>query len=112
MMELQADLGISYLFISHDMAVVERVSHRVAVMFMGRIVELGTRQQIFENPQHSYTKTLLAAVPTLDPDVDIRDRVTLATKMPSPIHSADYVAPKPIYKEISEGHSVLINDLQ
>jgi peptide/nickel transport system ATP-binding protein/glutathione transport system ATP-binding protein len=112
MMELQADLGISYLFISHDMAVVERVSHRVAVMFMGRIVELGTRQQIFENPQHSYTKTLLAAVPTLDPDVDIRDRVTLATKMPSPIHSADYVAPKPIYKEISEGHSVLTNDLQ
>jgi len=112
MMELQADLGISYLFISHDMAVVERVSHRVAVMFMGRIVELGTRQQIFENPQHSYTKTLLAAVPMLDPDVDIRDRTAVATKIPSPIHRADYVQPELVYREVSEGHRVLTNDLQ
>ncbi|MBB5723674.1 peptide/nickel transport system ATP-binding protein/glutathione transport system ATP-binding protein [Loktanella ponticola] len=112
MMELQADLGISYLFISHDMAVVERVSHRVAVMFMGRIVEIGTRQQIFENPQHNYTKTLLAAVPTLNPDIDIRDRTTLATKIPSPIHLAGYAPPKLVYQEVSEGHSVLINDLQ
>ena len=67
MMELQAKQNLSYLFITHDMAVVERVSHRVAVMYLGQIVELGTRQQIFENPQHPYTKRLLAAVPVLDP---------------------------------------------
>lgn len=67
MMKLQADHNLSYLFITHDMAVVERVSHRVAVMYLGQIVELGTRQQIFENPQHPYTKRLLAAVPVLDP---------------------------------------------
>jgi len=67
MMELQADLGISILFISHDMAVVERVSHHVGVMYLGRIVELGTRQAIFENPQHPYTQSLLSAVPVADP---------------------------------------------
>ena len=57
MMELQEDFGLSYLFISHDMAVVERVSHRVAVMYLGEIVEIGPRQAVFENPQHAYTKT-------------------------------------------------------
>ncbi len=56
MMELQAELGISFLFISHDMAVVERVSHHVGVMYRGRLVEIGTRAQVFEVPQHSYTK--------------------------------------------------------
>jgi len=112
MMELQADLGISYLFISHDMAVVERVSHRVAVMFMGRIVELGTRQQVFENPQHSYTRALLAAVPRLDPDVDIRDRATLAKHIPSPIHGLDYTPPPLAYRKVEDGHHVLTNALQ
>src|SRR5690606_34400462 len=59
LMVLQQDLGISMLFISHDMAVVERVSHQVGVMYLGRIVEMGTRAQVFENPQHSYTKQLM-----------------------------------------------------
>ncbi|MDA7469911.1 ABC transporter ATP-binding protein, partial [Planktomarina temperata] len=67
MLELQAELGISMLFISHDMAVVERVSHHVAVMYLGRIVEIGTRQEVFEDPRHDYTKTLMAAVPVADP---------------------------------------------
>ncbi len=67
MLELQETMGIAYLFISHDMAVIERMSHNVAVMQGGRIVEMGTRRQIFENPQHEYTKSLLAAV--LNPDV-------------------------------------------
>ncbi|CAN0575262.1 unnamed protein product, partial [Ectocarpus sp. 12 AP-2014] len=67
MMELQAELELSYLFISHDMAVVERVSHDVGVMYLGRIVEMGPREMIFENPQHAYTKALMKAVPIADP---------------------------------------------
>ena len=67
MMELQSELGLSYLFISHDLAVVERMSHRVAVMYLGQIVEIGPRSAIFENPQHSYTQRLLDAVPIADP---------------------------------------------
>src|SRR3546814_10500210 len=58
LIELQRELGISYLFISHDMAVVERISHRVAVMYMGQLVEIGQRRAIFEDPQHAYTKKL------------------------------------------------------
>ena len=69
MMDLQEEFGLSYLFISHDMAVVERVSHRVAVMYLGEIVELGMRGQVFENPQHPYTKKLMSAVPVADPNL-------------------------------------------
>ena len=67
MLDLQAELGLAYLFISHDMAVVERVSHRVAVMYLGEIVEIGPRAALFGNPQHPYTKRLMAAVPVPDP---------------------------------------------
>ena len=67
LMELQARLGVAYLFISHDMAVVERVAHRVAVMYLGQIVEIGPRQAVMNDPQHPYTKRLLAAVPIPDP---------------------------------------------
>ncbi|WP_052731658.1 ABC transporter ATP-binding protein [Devosia geojensis] len=67
LIELQQELGLSYLFISHDMGVVERISHRVAVMQHGRIVEIGTRQQVFEDPQEEYTRKLIAAVPVADP---------------------------------------------
>ncbi len=64
---LQDDLGVAYLFISHDMAVVEQISHRVAVMYLGQIVEMGTRRQIFEDPRHEYTRRLIDAVPIADP---------------------------------------------
>ena len=64
MMELQADLGLGYVFISHDMAVVERVSHHVGVMYLGRIVEIGPRRAVFEDPRHPYTQALMKAVPS------------------------------------------------
>ncbi len=67
MLELQQTLGLAYLFISHDMAVVEEVAHRVAVMRQGRIVEIWPRQAVLDDPHHPYTRTLLAAVPTPDP---------------------------------------------
>jgi peptide/nickel transport system ATP-binding protein len=67
LLDLQAKLKLGYLFISHDMAVVERLSHRVAVMYLGEIVEIGSRTAIFGNPQHPYTRKLMAAVPVADP---------------------------------------------
>ena len=67
LMALQARLGLAHLFISHDMAVVERVSHRVAVMYLGQIVEVGPRKAVFGDPQHPYTRRLLAAMPIPDP---------------------------------------------
>jgi len=85
LIDLQRDLGIAFLFISHDMAVVERVSHRVAVMYLGQIVEIGPRRAIFENPQHPYTKKLMAAVPIADPARRHRKRALLSDEIPSPI---------------------------
>jgi len=84
LMDLQARLGVAYLFISHDMAVVERISHRVAVMYLGQIVEIGTRRDIFENPQHPYTRRLLSAVPIADPRMRNRERPLITGEVPSP----------------------------
>jgi peptide/nickel transport system ATP-binding protein len=67
MLELQETMGLAYLFVSHDMAVIERMSHHVAVMRGGRIVEMGTRRAVFEDPQDAYTRALMAAVPLPDP---------------------------------------------
>ncbi len=107
MLELQAELGISMLFISHDMAVVERVSHHVAVMYLGRIVEIGTRQEVFEDPRHDYTKTLMSAVPVADPrqrtlKVDFESK-----PIPSPIHPLDYDPGPTEYTHLGGQHYIL-----
>jgi ABC-type glutathione transport system ATPase component len=107
MMELQADLGISILFISHDMAVVERVSHHVGVMYLGRIVEMGTRRQIFENPRHPYTQALLKAVPIADPRQRKSEKDLKFKPIPSPIFPIDHVAEPSRYDEVEPGHLVL-----
>jgi glutathione transport system ATP-binding protein len=89
MLDLQRELGVAYLFISHDMAVVERVSHRVAVMYLGQIVEIGPRRAVFEGPRHAYTKKLMGAVPVADPARRHAKRVLAVDEMPSPIRALD-----------------------
>jgi glutathione transport system ATP-binding protein len=83
-MRLQKRHGLAYLFISHDMAVVERISHRVAVLYLGQIVELGSRAQVFGNPLHPYTRKLMEAVPVADPS-QRRHRPISNEEIPSPI---------------------------
>ena len=110
MMELQKELELSFLFISHDMAVVERVSHQVGVMYLGRIVELGPRARVFENPQHPYTQALMKAVPIADPRQRKDEKDLNFKPIPSPIHPTDYDAAPSEYKEVEPGHKVLITD--
>jgi glutathione transport system ATP-binding protein len=105
LLDLQQEFGMAYLFISHDMAVVERISHRVAVMYLGQIVEIGPRRAVFENPQHPYTRRLMSAVPVADPTLR-RQRELLADEIPSPVRAlgdAPEVAP---LQEVAPGHFV------
>lgn len=106
MLDLQDSLGLSYLFISHDMAVVERMSHRVAVMYLGEIVEIGPREAVFENPQHPYTQRLLAAVPVPDPARRAVRRGLSNDELKSPIRPLTYTPPPRRYREVSKGHIV------
>ena len=107
LMELQAELGISMLFISHDMAVVERVSHMVGVMYLGRIVEIGPRPAIFEDPRHEYTKSLLAAVPVADPAQRKSEKDLNFKPIPSPIFPIGHEPGPSVYEEVASGHFVL-----
>ncbi|MBK3659979.1 ABC transporter ATP-binding protein [Bradyrhizobium diazoefficiens] len=108
MLDLQASMALAYLFISHDIAVVERMSHRVAVMYLGEIVETGPRAAVFGNPQHPYTKKLMAAVPVPDPSRRGTKRGVANDEIRSPVRAPDYQPPVRQYREVSPGHVVQV----
>ena len=106
MLDLQQSRKLAYVFISHDMAVVERMSHKVAIMYLGEIVEIGPRDAIFADPRHPYTRKLLAAVPVADP-ARRNLRPPLATEeVKNAIRSAEYVPPVRLFREVGKGHFV------
>jgi oligopeptide/dipeptide ABC transporter ATP-binding protein len=123
LMDLQEEFGLSLLFISHDLSVVREVSHRIMVLYLGRVVELADRDEIYRNPQHPYTKQLISAVPIPDPAVErSRKRIRLPGELPSPMDPSaklrfmpsklekeelDYV---PKLEEIKKGHYVAEHD--
>jgi peptide/nickel transport system ATP-binding protein len=106
LMRLQAELDLAFLFISHDIAVVERVSHRIAVMYLGEIVEIGPRAAIIENPHHPYTRKLMAAAPSPDPMRRSLRRDASTEEALSSVRPLDYVPPRRLYREVSPGHLV------
>jgi len=119
LMDLQNELGLSYLFIAHDLAVVEHISHRVAVMYLGRIVEYANKTALFTDPKHPYTEALLSAVPIPSPEIE-RKKVILQGDVPSPInpppgchfhtrcrYATDQCRQEtPVLEELSPGHWV------
>ena len=106
MMDLQAEMRLAYLLISHDIAVVERASHRVAVMYLGEIVEIGPRAAVIGNPQHPYTKRLMAAVPVPEASRRAIRRGLSTTEVPSSVHETSYVPAPRLYREVAPGHIV------
>ncbi len=117
--ELQKEMGLTYLFIAHNLSVVEHISDRVAVMYLGKMVELTTRTELFRNPLHPYTQALMSAIPIPDPHLS-RERIILTGDVPSPLrppsgcrfHPRCPVAlehchvEEPVFKEVSPNHQV------
>ena len=104
--DLQRSLGLAFLFISHDMAVVERISHRVAVMRQGEIVEIGPRRAVFGDPRHAYTRKLMAAVPVPDPALRRPRRPLEVEEIASAFRPLGYRPPPTRFAEVSPGHFV------
>ena len=115
--DLQKELNLAYLFIAHDLSVVEYISHRVAVMYLGRIVELAFDQELYRTPLHPYTKALLSAVPIPDPLVTAEESIILSGDVPSPVNppkgctfhprcpmAMEKCQVQPVYKEIQPNH--------
>ena len=106
--QLKAEMGMSYLFISHDMAVVENIADRVAVMFLGQIVETGSSAQIFGDPQHSYTRRLIEAVPHANPARVLPRRTHHAYDPPSPIRKVGNPPVRLSFRAVASGHLVAV----
>ena len=117
--DLQQEMNLAYLFIAHDLSVVEYISHRIAVMYLGRIVELASDKELYNNPMHPYTKALLSAVPIPDPLKIPKETILLSGDVPSPLDppkgcafhprcplAMDKCTTRPVYKEIEPGHWV------
>lgn len=116
--ELQQDLKLTYLFISHDLSVVEHICSRIAVMYLGQIVELGTREQLFNNPLHPYTQALLSSIPLVNSSIK-REKITLEGDIPSPAkppagcrfhtrcrYATEKCKTQPEFKDYGDGHFV------
>jgi peptide/nickel transport system ATP-binding protein len=106
LIDLQKRYNLSLLFISHDIAIVERISHHVGVMYKGEIVEMGPTEKVFKDPQHPYTQKLLAAVPVPDPSRRFTKRKPDLEEIENPVRSLDYVPEKRTYRVVSENHTV------
>ncbi|WP_297187867.1 ABC transporter ATP-binding protein [uncultured Corynebacterium sp.] len=111
--ELKARLGVSYLFVAHDLSVIRHISDRVAVMYLGRFVEQGETNTLFDNPQHPYTQALLSAIPIPDPDLERqRTRILLPDSLPSPTEKAEGCAFRtrcPLFRELDASQQDLCN---